>query len=138
MKNYNIAQNAPLWGTVQLLSYVWHNDLESNYSDIEIGVNPNSGNIYAYCEDWQYCLVARRGEETPEKWYSLPYGGEEFSENSYKDIQYFELCDDDKEAFISFLEDINTAQSLDYIEELETAIIDIQAEIDSREIEDRV
>jgi hypothetical protein len=119
MKNYNIAQTAPLWATVQLLSYVWHNDLESQYSDIEINTNQYSGNIYAFCECWQYCLVARVGMETPEKWYNLPYGGEEFSENSYKDISYFELCEEDQEAFISFLEDINSPDSLQLMEELE-------------------
>jgi hypothetical protein len=119
MKNYNIAQTAPLWATVQLLSYIWHNDLESDYSDIEIGVNQSSGNIYAYCECWQYCLVARNGEETPEKWYSLPYGGEEFSENTFSDVSFFELEEEDQEAYIEYLKDINSPESLAHIEELQ-------------------
>ena len=119
MATIKIEPNTPLYGVTNLLNYI---QKRSKYSklDWEISENPSSGFISAFSEDLSYVLIGNNTEVY--KLFYLPYGGEEFSENDYLDIDYHDLHPMDQEYFLNYLRyDIRTDEACNYADELDEA-----------------
>jgi len=119
MATIKIELNTPLYGVTNLLNYI---QKRSEYSklDWEISENPSSGFIFAFSEDLSYTLIGNNTEVY--KLFYLPYGGEEFSEDDYLDIDYHDLHPMDQEHFLNYLRyDIGTDEACNYADELDEA-----------------
>ena len=115
MAAITIKEDTPLYGVTNLLNHIQKNRLGG--SDWYIAENPSSGYIYAFSEDFPYTLIGN--DEEVYRFFYLPYGGEEFGEHDFADVDYEGLHREDQEAYLEILREIDSDESLELLEQLE-------------------
>ncbi len=124
MAAITIKEDTPLYGVTNLLNHIQKNRLDG--SDWYIAENPSSGYIYACSEDYPYTLIGN--DEEVYRFFYLPYGGEEFGEHDFADVDYDELHRENQEAYLDILREIDSDESLELLEQLEAEILASEAE----------
>lgn len=114
-ENLTIANNTPMYGVINLLTYI-NKDSKLRNLSWYIGENQYSGYIFAFSEDLPYSLIGN--DEPVYRFFTLPYSGIEFSEYDFESVDFNDLHKEDQDCYLSFLDIIGTDDSQDLANKL--------------------